>query len=55
MKTIIFIHGGESFSDHNEYLHWITTTSVEWNLEPFVVKSEKKKWKIEIAKNLTHI
>lgn len=53
MKTYIFIHGGESFQTHEEYLKWIETTAVEWNLDPFAIKTEKKKWKTEIAIKLT--
>ncbi|NRH21051.1 hypothetical protein HOO68_03335 [Candidatus Gracilibacteria bacterium] len=53
MKTYIFIHGGESFQTHEEYLKWIETTAVEWNLDPFAIKTEKKKWKTEIANMLT--
>ncbi len=53
MKTYIFIHGGESFQTHEEYLKWIETTAVEWNLDPYTIKTEKKKWKTEIANTLT--
>jgi predicted alpha/beta hydrolase family esterase len=53
MKTIIFVHGGESFTTETEYYNWITTTWIEWNLEPFVHNEEKKKWKTEIAKKAT--
>lgn len=53
MKTLIFIHGGESFTNHTEYLHWIQTTAVEWNMKPFEVIEEKKRWKLEIAKKAT--
>ncbi len=51
MKTIIFVHGGESFASEQEYLSWIVSTWVDWNLEPYSEKEEKKKWKIEIAKH----
>lgn len=53
MKTYIFIHGGESFQTHEDYLKWIETTAVAWNIDPFVTKTEKKKWKSEIANKLT--
>lgn len=49
MKTLIFIHGGESFSTELEYLEWIQTVAVEWNIEPFALGEEKKKWKNSIA------
>lgn len=50
MKTLIFIHGGESFTTQEEYLTWIQTTAVDWNSSPFEIKEEKKRWKMEIAK-----
>jgi len=53
MKTYIFIHGGETFQSYEEYLKWIETTAVEWNLDPYTIKTEKKKWKTEIANILT--
>lgn len=53
MKTIIFIHGGESFTTHEEYIHWIQTTAVLWNSEPFEIAETKKRWKLEIAKQAT--
>jgi hypothetical protein len=52
MNTYIFIHGGESFFSHEEYMSWISTTGVEWNIEPYIIREEKKKWKIELAKKL---
>jgi phage pi2 protein 07 len=53
MNTYIFIPGGESFLDQSEYQEFITSTLVEWNLQPFMVKEEQKKWKSELAKKLT--
>ena len=53
MNTYIFIPGGEAFLDQSEYRDFITSTLVDWNLEPFSAKEEKKKWKIELAKKLT--
>jgi uncharacterized protein len=52
MNTYIFIHGGESFSSHEEYMNWMSTTAVEWNIEPYAIREEKKKWKTELAKKL---
>lgn len=52
MNTYIFIHGGESFSSREEYKKWITSTLVEWNREPYAIREEKKKWKIELAEKL---
>lgn len=53
MNTYIFIPGGEVFSDESEYRDFIGSTLVDWNLEQFSVREEKKKWKIELAKKLT--
>jgi hypothetical protein len=53
MHTYIFIPGGESFSYQSDYMHFITSTLIDWNLETFSEKKEKKKWKIELAKTLS--
>lgn len=53
MKTIIFIHGGESFGTHKEYIDWIQTTAVLWNTTPFEITETKKRWKLEIAQQIT--
>ena len=52
MNTYIFIDGGESCSSHEEYMNWMSTTAVEWNIEPYAIREEKKKWKTELAKKL---
>jgi uncharacterized protein len=52
MNTYIFIHGGESFPTNEQYIHWISTTAVEWNIESYTIREEKKKWKTELAKKL---
>ena len=49
MKTLIFIHGGESFSTKEEYLDWIEDTYPEWMLDAWAPKEEKMDWKMEIA------
>jgi hypothetical protein len=53
MNTYIFIHGGESFKTHEEYIEWLTTTGVAWNIDPYIEKERNKKWKEEIAQVLT--
>ncbi len=55
MRTLIFIHGGESFRTHEEYLNWIETQAVEWNLSPFEIHEEKKRWKLEISRRVTEL
>jgi hypothetical protein len=52
MNTYIFIDGGESFVTHDQYLNWISTTAVEWNLAPVTLTDKKKKWKSELASKL---
>ncbi|MDD2693730.1 MAG: hypothetical protein PHY14_02260 [Candidatus Gracilibacteria bacterium] len=49
MKTLIFIHGGESFSTHAEYLDWIENTYPEWMLDAWAPQEEKSDWKVKIA------
>lgn len=53
MNTYIFIHGGEAFSSESEYQNFIQSTLVEWSMEPFSAKEDKKKWKTELAKKLS--
>ncbi len=52
MKTYIFIDGGESFVTQEQYINWISTTAVEWNLAPIATEEKKKRWKSELAKKL---
>lgn len=54
MNTYICIHGGESFKTEREYLEWLTTTGVAWNIDPYVEKEYKKKWKEDIAQVLSN-
>jgi predicted alpha/beta hydrolase family esterase len=54
MCTYIFIHGGESFKTEKEYIDWLTTTGVKWNIDPYTERENKKKWKQDIAQALTN-
>ena len=54
-KTLIFVHGGESFEWYDEYLNWIETTAISWNMKPFLIYDDWKKWKIELAKKFTDL
>ncbi len=53
MNTYVFIPGGETFSLESEYRQFITSTLVDWNIEPVSILDARKKWKIELAKKLT--
>ena len=49
MKTLIFIHGGESFTHDAEYERFLRETYVSWQSEPWNPES-KSNWVQEIAK-----
>lgn len=53
MKTLIFIHGGESFPTQGEYLDWIKNTYPEWMMEAWIPREEKIDWKFRIAEQAT--
>ncbi len=52
-NTYIFIPGGESFLTVPEYRDFLSTTLVEWNLDPYAPREPQKKWKTELARRLT--
>ncbi len=49
MKTLIFIHGGESFKKEEDYKKFLTDTYVDWQSEPWTPEL-KSSWTQEIAK-----
>ncbi len=49
MKTIIFIHGGESFETHEEFQRFLEDTYIDWQSEHWTPE-EKTTWVKEIAK-----
>ncbi len=49
MKTLIFIHGWESFETQEKYLRFLEDTYVDWQSEPWTPE-EKTSWSKEIAK-----
>lgn len=54
MKTVIFIHGGESFVNQDEYQKFLSETYVLWQSEPWsdVIKTS---WSQVIAKKCSHL
>ncbi len=49
MKTLIFIHGGESFTNENDYRDFLKNSYVNWQSELWTPE-EKMAWVKEIAK-----
>lgn len=50
MKTLIFIHGGESFKTHEEYERFLYDVYIDWQSEPWSPPEEKIVWRDVIAK-----
>ncbi|EKE20593.1 MAG: hypothetical protein ACD_7C00516G0002 [uncultured bacterium] len=46
-KQIVYIHGGDSFDSHEDYIKYLKET--EFSLDWFV---QKKKWKTSLAEEL---
>ncbi|MBP9779880.1 hypothetical protein KBD33_04655 [Candidatus Gracilibacteria bacterium] len=53
MKTLIFIHGGMSFTSQEEYLSWLQSDYTSWCTEKWT--PGKKKWKTEAARKWTEL
>ncbi len=49
MKTLIFIHGGESFTDESAYQAFLRDTYIVWQSEIWTPQM-KTSWTQEIAK-----
>ncbi len=49
MKTLIFIHGGESFTDESAYQAFLRVTYIVWQSEIWTPEM-KTSWTQEIAK-----
>ena len=47
MKTLIFVHGGNSYSSQETYLHWLKNDYPKWLAEEW--KPSEKKWKPTLA------
>lgn len=50
MKTLIFIHGGESFKTNEEYGRFLYDVYIDWQSEPWSPPEEKIVWRDVIAK-----
>ena len=53
MNTLLFIHGGESFVDQEDYQNFLRETYINWQSEPWTPE-EKTSWTKEIAKKWHH-
>lgn len=49
MKTLIFIHGGESFADEQDYQKFLKEIYIQWQSEVWTPEV-KSNWVQEIAK-----
>ncbi len=50
MKTLIFVHGGESFNTDTEYERFLRTVYSDWQSKSWSPSEEKSSWKDVIAK-----
>ena len=51
MKTLIFIHGGESFHTHESYIQWLKEEYGEYIRDPWQKKIDEWNWKEHIAES----